>query len=448
MKTYRLIGSTLCAVLTPFTILILCAALLLFNVAGMITEDTIRNLTEDFMQDEQVRDTVSGYFTEELFGSGREDSPIAKESIDKIIALPSTQKLISEILASGTEELTGGEFDGTLNLSEKIRENFTENPETMTDFSDDVSNVLLEDTDFRETIKQAFLTENDGVPAIDGETLDKILQTESCRKLLSAMLSQKLSEAVGAPVPEPLNIADELADFIKNEPALADEVIDAYFPDSETFYAAVADASAYAKEVGAPQPEIGISKTDFVLYCLELYEDDCNEYFDQILGGAEVDYTASESTDANPPDGADDLVLELDEETTEMLNQLASALAFLRSTAFLLIILAFFALSYLFTALLTFSLRRPLIFSGITALLTGIALIAVTALPIPSLATEVVTDSTELITSLIASVWGSLSTGLIITGVIAIVVGILLFVSYFFLYEKKKVGKKETACVA
>ena len=416
MKAYRIIGSVLSSFLTPIVLILLCAALLLFNVASLLTDSAIELVVQSALQDEEIRAPITEAITSELSVG---DLAIAPETVEKIMELPTLQTLITDVVTDSTDELTSGEFDGTLDVGEKLRDVFLDEPEKLTDFSEELSDALLSDEAFREEITSALLAGDTTIPE---ETVDRLMQSDAVQAILSKIMEEQT--AIGLELPyTPVDISGEIASFVETEPALADEIIECYLPDSESFYSAVAEASAYAKSIGAPEPPIGIGKREFVLYGLALYAEDINAQFRAGMDGGEVDYT-----DAETPDGAyrSDVAIEFDAETTETLNTLSVLFTFLRSGSFLASIILFVVLFYLLCSLFTFSFRYSLIFCGIAVLLTGLSLISLASLPVVETVWES-GDSTEtLLLALVSSVWTVLSANLLLTGIVSTVVGVAM----------------------
>ena len=424
MKAIRIVGSVFSSILMPFIVIILCAALLLFNAATLITETAITQMLERTMNNEQVVDAVTDTIAENLFG---EDSsiPLEKETLETIIQSPSVQNLITDLVTDSATEITSGEFSGTLDVGEKLTDILTEEPERLDDISADIAHAVLSDPKICRTFADSVLGEDS---TLDEATVERILQSNAVKQLFADVIKIETAAGLGVPTDTTVDVCDSFAALIEEEPVLADSVIESYFPDSNSFYAAVAEVSAHAAEIGAKEPPVGISKKDFVLYCLDLYREECNDYF--LSAFASVDYTDYEIDMTTPEEDAEStLVLQLSEEDTKTLNMLCSALSFLRSITFLFYTAAAFIVFYLMFALLTLSFTYAMTFSGISALLTGAVMIGCTFIPVSDLVATQAVDTADsmgaLILSLIETVWSILSTNLIVTGIVCVVIGIV-----------------------
>jgi hypothetical protein len=288
--------------------------------------------------------------------------------------------------------------------------------------STEIVDIVMENEELRDSIATSLLGEN-ATEILGEELIDELMQAPEVKNIFSKMITGTLQTGLQIEA-EAVDIAVEMENLISENPALVENVMDALIPDEESFQNAVAEAAAYAKENGLPEPDAGISKVDFAAYYLDLYGDQLNSLFQNAEFDNDVDYTDYE-TPADTSDNA--LNLTFDEETVAMLNQAAEILNIFRSPLFILAILGILIFYYLLMALFTWNFRYPLIFSGIAAILTGLILITLTTFPIHDILNMVTADSAELlVATLITSVWGVLIKKLIIFGTIGIVLGITL----------------------
>lgn len=422
MKAYRIIGSIFGSFLMPIFIIVLCACLLVASAAGLITTKSITNIVESAMDSEDMKSTVSDALIENITIPGISDNPQMQDSVNQIMSLPSIQGVISEIISDGAEELTSGSFDGELNVQEILQDTLTQDPELLSTMSTEIVDIVMENEELRDSIATSLLGEN-ATEILGEELIDELMQAPEVKNIFSKMITGTLQTGLQIEA-EAVDIAVEMENLISENPALVENVMDVLIPDEESFQNAVAEAAAYAKENGLPEPDAGISKVDFAAYYLDLYGDQLNSLFQNAEFDNDVDYTDYE-TPADTSDNA--LNLTFDEETVAMLNQAAEILNIFRSPLFILAILGILIFYYLLMALFTWSFRYPLIFSGIAAILTGLILITLTTFPIHDILNMVTADSAELlVAALITSVWGVLIKKLIIFGTIGIVLGIAL----------------------
>ena len=444
MKAYRIIGSIFGSILMPVFIIVLCACLLVASAAGLITTKSITNMVESAMDNDDIQSSVSEVLVENLTIPGISDNPEMQDSINQIMSLPSVQGMISGIISDGAEELTSGNFDGELNVQEILQDTLTQDPELLSTMSTEIVDIMMENEELRNSIATSLLGEN-ASEILGDELIDDLMQAPEVKNIFAKMITGTLQTGLQIEA-EAINITDEMENLISENPALVEDVMDALIPNEEAFRNAIAEAATYAQENGLPAPDANISKLDFAAYYLDLYGDQLNSIFRNTNFDADVDYTDYE-TPTSSSDNA--LNLTFDEETVAMINQAAEILNILRSPLFILAILGILFFYYLLMALFTWSFRYPLMFCGITAILTGMLLIAITNLPVYDLLNaSAATDSAELLVfSLITSVWGVLAKKIVLFGTTGIVLGILL-ITVFIITGIMIKNKKRAALLA
>ena len=438
MKAYRTIGSILGSILMPVFIILLCACILVASIAGLITNKSISNIVENAMNNEDIKTSVSDVLVESIAIPGISDNPQMQNSVNQIMSLPSIQDMFSGIISNSASELTSGSFDGILDVQEIIQNALTSAPTLLPTVSSDIVDVIMQNDSLRDTIASTFL--GDDASAILGdEMIDEIMQAPEVKKIFANMITGTIQTGLHLNNTSEFNIADEMENLISENPALVEDVMDALIPSEEAFQQAVADAQSYAQENGLPVPDANISKLEFAAYYVDLYGEHLNTLFQNADLNVDVDYTDYET----PADTSEEsLTLTFDEETVAMLNQAAEILNIFRSPLFILAILGVFIFYYLLMALFTWSFRYPLIFSGITAILTSLLLITIAALPIHEILNMAMADSAELLAiSMITSIWGVLTKKIVIFGTVGIVLGITLitvFIITGILIKNKK----------
>ena len=444
MKAYRIIGSIFGSILMPVFIIVLCACLLVASAAGLITTKSITNMVESAMDNDNIQSSVSEVLVENLTIPGISDNPEMQDSINQIMSLPSVQGMISGIISDGAEELTSGNFDGELNVQEILQDTLTQDPELLSTMSTEIVDIMMENEELRNSIATSLLGEN-ASEILGDELIDDLMQAPEVKNIFAKMITGTLQTGLQIEA-EAINITDEMENLISENPALVEDVMDALIPNEEAFRNAIAEAATYAQENGLPAPDANISKLDFAAYYLDLYGDQLNSIFRNTNFDADVDYTDYE-TPTSSSDNA--LNLTFDEETVAMINQAAEILNILRSPLFILAILGILFFYYLLMALFTWSFRYPLMFCGITAILTGMLLIAITNFPVYDLLNaSAATDSAELLVfSLITSVWGVLAKKIVLFGTTGIVLGILL-ITVFIITGIMIKNKKRAALLA
>ncbi len=427
MKAYRIIGSLFSSLLMPIFIILLCASILVVSAANLITEKSINAIVKNTMQNEEMKAAVSDTLINNIYSGENADSPEMKEAIDQIMELPSIQNVISNIVSNSADEITSGNFDGELNIQEKLEDSLTEDPELLPTLSEDVVNVLLENDSFRTSLAQSFITDA-SVTAIGEDVVDMLLQEPAVKTMIAQIVTYSIENNLGIDKTFDVDIAQGLSDMIAENPTLAQSVAEISFPDSQTFDAAVAEATAFANKTGQPAPQEGISQVEFLQYYLEIYGHNINDAVKGAILNAETDRT-DYAPDAAPDaeSQSNDLSIKFDDETVATLNEIAAILNVFKSPLFILAILSIFLFYYLFAALLTWSFRYPLIFSGIASIITGISLIVIAMIPISDILAASAGEGAEnLVFALIASIWGVLANKLLLIGTLGIVLGIAL----------------------
>lgn len=425
MKVYRIIGAVFSSILMPIFIVLLCTSLLITSAANLVTKKSIDAIVGSAMENEEMKNSVSDMVIESLYGGENIDDPQMKESIDKIMELPSVQSIISGIVSDSADEITSGSFDGELNVQEKLQNTLTEDSEILPTLSKDIVNVMMESESFRDTLVESLLGEGTA-DSIGGELMDELLQDPAVQEVFAKIVMGTLQSKLNLKNVPTVNIADEMLNFVSENPVLAEEVIDTILSDGESFDLAVAEAAAYAEENGLPAPAADITKLDFAVYYLELYREELNASFQDEVYNSDVDYT-NYAPEATPEDKSNDLSIEFDEETVNTLNEFAEILNTFKSPLFILAIFGVFLFYYLLATLLTCSFRYPLIFSGIASIVTGISLIVVAMIPISDILAASTGEGAEsLALALVASIWGVLANKLMLIGTLGIVLGIVL----------------------
>ncbi len=447
MKAFRIIGTVIGAFLLPLISIILCAALLLFGAANMITDKTINTVVSASMENETVKTTISVALTDSLTTQflGTNATPEQAEqlqaTISDILELPSLQELVSNILTDSADEIISGSFDGELDLSEKISNAIESNPALLEEVTKDLSTSTMQNDTIREMIASSEMA-TAVFGELEKEEADAILADPAVQELVGKVMADQIVGTLTTSAPA-LDFAAELGEIIEEKPSLFEPIIQTQIPDEETKASIIQSAADYADSLGVPPPKDNLSDTELVLYLIELYRDQINEQVIGALGATEpdIDYTSPDETVPAPAPSSGNASLSFDEETTAMINTLSGVLHFLRSAAFFLLILCVFIVFYLLMALLTWSFRYPLIFEGISASLTGLLLIAIGALPLVQLLpTDSSDEMTEIILALVTSVWGVLAGKLSLIGIIALVVGIACIAGYIVwtILRKKK----------
>ena len=434
MKVYRTIGTVISILLTPVFILLLCAALVLSGAAGLVTQKSIDSIAKNAMTNEDIKSSVSNMLADSLLEGTDMNDPQMKETVDQLMELPSIQQMISGIVSESAEEITSGDFDGELDISEKLQDTITADPELLPTFSEDIVTVLLDNDAFRTSMIQS-IAADDSALILGEELMDMLLQEPAVKSILAQVVTYTLEDKLGVYHTPAVDIAEEMHDLITENPTLAEAVVAITFPDGETFDAAIAEATAFANKVGEPTPRDGISKVEFLEYYLHLYRHNINDAFRGAIFSAETDQTdyAPDAT-PNSPSQANDMTLKFDEETVATLNEIAAILNIFKSPLFIVGILFFFVLTYLLTALLTWSFRYPLLFSGITAIFTGLLLIIIGMIPISDILSAASGNGTEALAfALVATIWGVLSDKLVLFGTVSIVLGIVLITVFIII---------------
>jgi hypothetical protein len=419
MRIYRTIGAIIGSFVTPIFIFLLCAAIILSSAANLLTENGIEHIVARTMKDQNVKNSLSDVFMESDPTNSDKQNANIQNSFEKITELSSVQNVVSNIVYDSIHEITSGSFDGELDVQEKLQSTITEDQKVLPSLSEDIARVMLEDEAFRASLISS-LVGDDTLNPLGEDLLDRLMKEPSIQKIASQIVSYSLENEFGLSHATTVDIAKEMSDLMKENPKLSEEVVNALLPDSESFYNAVADAAAYAKEAGVPEPAVGISKMEFAEYYLHLYSYTINENVRNTIFQYEADVDYTDYTELQE----DAYTVQFDAKTVEILNHFSVYLNFLQSPAFILgIIFAFFAF-YLLMSLLTWSFRYPLIFNAILALFVGIALIAVSMIPFSALAFLPAGEMTAVSFALLNAIWGVLANTLMLIGTGGIVISI------------------------
>ena len=439
MKIYRTVGAIIGSFLTPIFIFLLCAAIILSSAANLLTQNGIEHIVARTIKDPAVKDSLSDVFMKSDPTNSNKQNAQIQDSFEKITELSSVQNVVSNIVYDSIHEITSGSFDGELNVQEKLQNTVTEDQKILPSISEDIAEVMLEDDAFRASLISS-LVGDETLNPLGEDLLDQLMEEPSIKKIASQIVSYSLENEFGISHATTVDIAQEMSDLMKENPSLSEEVVNTLLPDSESFYKAVADAAAYAKEKGVPEPKVGISKMEFAEYYLHLYRHNINENVRNTIFQYEsnVDYTDYTAHQENA------YTVQFDEKTVEILNRLSVYLTLLQSPAFILgIILAFFAF-YFFTMLLTWSFRYPMIFNAIIALFVGIALISVSMIPFSALMLHPTGEMTAISIALLDSIWGVLANNLMLIGTVGIVISIA-FMTAFIMTGIAKKNKMKSA---
>ncbi len=442
MKALRIIGSVVGGLLIPVTAILLCAMLFLYSAAGLITNKTIENVVRKSMENETVQASIGNMLFSQFSATTPEGSqPNSLQSaVSDLMMKPSIQQALSDVINDSVNEMMSGSFDGELNIEEKVVEAIVSNPETLNQITSDMTDVMVESGALLDMMSGSG-TVGTVLGDLSEETTQELLSDSEVQALISEVLAATITNTLTPENAQSIDFAGEIGTIIENNPTLFEEVIHTYIPDEETKQQIIEAESAYAEQLGVTPPDSDLTDTELVCYLLDLYQKDINQEINAMLGFYEVDYSDFDPDIAFDAPASSSISITFDQKTTDMINKLSACMNIFRHVLFLTLIFAVFVLFYFFMALLMWSFRYPLIFSSITAILTGILLIVIGALPIKDIMTLIdLGEYAELILELLDSVWDVLSDALMIAGAIGILLGLLMITAFILtgMYMKKK----------
>ncbi len=451
MKTLRIVGSVCGGLLMPIFIILLCTMILVSNTAGMLTEANLQHIISTSIRQEGMKNAISDMLASELIADSatEEEKTQMKETVNQLLARPSFETLVADIVSDTVSEVMSGNFNGEIDISKKLNAAITSDTETLNQITVDLTNVMLENDSLRKQLTSSY-TAGTIFDDMNEENKDMILTEPAVKEVVSNVLAESLKAELTGTAREPIDIAQKIKTLLIENPSLAATFVIAYGLDDEAKKETVMqEATDHAEQIGAKAPSENLSDLEMLLYLVDLYQDELNAAFNESFTGADIDFVPYAPDIAYDASESDNTVIKFDEETTEMINTLASFIHFFRSVAFIAMIIGVFVLLYLLMALLTWSFRHPLIFSGITAVLTGILLLVIGLLPIHDILALIIEtgETTEIIFAFIDSAWSVLSDKLILLSVISILVGILMITGFIvigILAKKKQIAPTAT----
>ena len=231
-----------------------------------------------------------------------------------------------------------------------------------------------------------------------------------------------------------LDVGKKLTTMFEENPETFDAIIEDVASDSGASYDDIYNtASAYMSQAGITVPEYGASYSEMMAAVVGFNDEMLNSLLNDYLAAAGLsagDIPDDPDTDYAPMDSeaeADAAVAGMQ----SLMKDIGLALDFQKSPVYIVIICASFLLFFGICALLTWSIRRPLLISGIMTAFYGILLLAFSSLSFP---TELLMPffeesfGTAAITAhdILAIAWGAASQNIMLCGILSIVMAVLL----------------------
>ncbi len=333
------------------------------------------------------------------------------------------------------------------------------NKQTISDITEaflDNEELYGEMTDQIATAVSASITEQlsaglpEEVPAMEeeavAEVISEILNTEAFKNVVSDVASDYIMDMLeNNGTPAEVNIAEKVSDMFTENAETFDTILENTADKFELSYDDIYDAIAsYTESFGVDAPEHGVSYSELMASIVESNNEALNSLLNQYLGatGLSTEDLPMEDPDVDYAPVDADSQTEAEAEISEMealMHIVSEVLAFLKSPVFIAMICGSFLLFFGISALLTWSIRRPLLISGIMALGYGALLLGTSSLVFPTaLVQEMLADSfgtaTEAATDIIMVAWNAMCENLMLFGILALVHGVL-FIALFILWR-------------
>ncbi len=408
MKIYRAIGTILSAVLTLVLVILLTCSTLVLCAARAVSKDTVSDITKTVISNEDVQKEISAglsaAITDMLFDFSIAQKPTQNGGTQSV-------EQSGKPSSSQTQEIP----EQTLVVSEEQINEILNMPEVQNAISDIVSDYAMLIIEQKED------------------------HNVSCAQTIENMLSEN---------PDAFNAQFE---SILNDCGLSyDEVYDL--------------ASEFAAQNGFTIAPRGVSYTAIAISILNQKTEELDAMIESVIeeflpatDSAEPSLSAASAIRTMPvltaiPNNAE----ANNGEAQSALSLFSQILAILQNPRIYAALLSLLLVFFLITALFTWSFKRPLLFIGIAAILTGALLIGVSNLPIPyDMLAEIGADmimpeSASLQSTMhdvLVTAWDNAS-GIILTHAsIAIAIGVISCTGFALLciFGKKK---KQTAVAA
>ncbi len=288
------------------------------------------------------------------------------------------------------------------------------------------------------------------VPAMEeeavAEVIDEILNTEEFKNVISDVASDYIMNMLESnETPAEIDVAEKVSDMFTENTETFDTILENTADKFDLSYDDIYEAiSSYTEDFGVEVPEHGASYSELMASIVESNNEALNSLLNQYLGaaGLSTEDLPMEDPDIDyaPVDADSQTEAETEISEMEALMQIISeVLAFLKSPVFIAMICDSFLLFFGISALLTWSIRRPLLISGIMAIGYGALLLSTSSLVFPTaLVQEMLADSfgtaTEAATDIIMVAWNAMCENLMLFGILALVHGVL-FIALFILWR-------------
>ncbi len=456
MKTLRIIGSVVGSLLVPMIAILLCAMILLFSAANLITDNMISSVVRTSMENESIQASIGDLLLGQMPIAEGMNSNTMQNVVSSFMSKPAVQDKITVIVQESVEEVTGGNFDGTLDLEEKIAESLLSDPEAVKEIASDLTGVIMTDEALIATVIPPESEIGIVFSYLDEDTKESLLADEDVHAMVSDMITVMITNTLEPNRAQTIDVAKKIQTLVEENPALIEQILNSYMPDEESKNAVIADLKLYADSIGAAYPEENLSQIEFASYLVDLYYDKINADINLALGFSQAAPHDLDYTDFFDPKAAafsqssSGAAITFDEETTEKINSFSSYLSIFRSKVFLALTIIFLILFYFLMVLFTWDFRTPLIFTGITSVITGLLLFVIGILPVQSLLSTInMGEYDDLIQALVQIIWIDFSEALMIAGLISLIAGIIMILGFvlFRIYAKKNYGRSTDPAV-
>lgn len=287
--------------------------------------------------------------------------------------------------------------------------------------------------------------------------IDDILSTPEVQDLIGNIASEYAMAAMSNQAPPDISFSSKLNDLVSENGDMVDEKFNHIFTDQNLSEEQAREKiAAYAAEQNIPISEnydsYSVVISEIIMGSGSKIDNSAQDFFGQILPGTAETSPASGSISyqtarfPSPMLAIHFSILGLevnfneDQTPFEIFTQI---LAILQNPLIYVLLVMLFAVFFLLFIIFTFSFKKPLLFTGVASVITGLLLIVISKYPIPfdRILTRFSTENPMLdaaIAEALPSVWTSVSSTLTVHAIIAIAISAFFFLLYLIRSFKRK----------
>lgn len=282
------------------------------------------------------------------------------------------------------------------------------------------------------------------------QAVNEILNSDAVKDVISDAASDLVMDMMD-PKSEgiTIDITEKFSDMFDGDSETFNDILEDFAANSGVTYDSIYNAaSSYMTQAGIEAPEYGASYAEILADALDAN----NQMLDNLIDGylASMGFSRSDLPDMPDTDYAPtDPDAEAEAAIAEMqalMKEVGIVVDFLKSPVYILIICGTLLLFFGISALLTWSVKRSLLISGIMTAISAIMLFIMGSIKFPTaLLLPILEESfgTAAITAhdILAIAWGSATSNITVCGLIALATSFLLiggFILWYTLAKKKK----------